>query len=124
MSFCRFSSDDFQCDLYCYEDMYGGYRTQVAQSRVVFNQPLPPKIDFTSGRMDDWLARHQVVQSMVREAKRKRIGLPFDGENFVDETLEDFLQRLLNLRKAGYRFPDSVIDAVKAEMAELVVEAY
>lgn len=30
MSYCRWSSDDFECDLYCYADVRGGYTTHVA----------------------------------------------------------------------------------------------
>ena len=37
MSYCRWSTDNFKCDLYCYEDVNGGFTTHVAS-----NRPSPP----------------------------------------------------------------------------------
>lgn len=34
MSYCRWSSDNWKCDLYCYEDA-NGYITHVADNRIV-----------------------------------------------------------------------------------------
>lgn len=33
MSYCRFSSDGFNCDVYVYEDCAGGWTTHVAANR-------------------------------------------------------------------------------------------
>jgi hypothetical protein len=40
MSYCRWSSNDFQCDVYVYEDVAGGWTTHVACNRVVYSEPL------------------------------------------------------------------------------------
>ncbi len=34
MSYCRWSSDNTNCDLYCYEDCSGGFTTHVAGFRL------------------------------------------------------------------------------------------
>ena len=45
MSYCRWSSDRWQSDVYCYSDVIGGYTTHVARSRREGHAPeiyLPP----------------------------------------------------------------------------------
>ena len=44
------------------------------------------------------------------------IGLDYDGETFNDPTLEDFRERLMTLRAAGYKWPDHVLDDIAEEM--------
>lgn len=117
MSYCRWSTDDFQCDLYVYEHCGGGFTTHVAGNRVVYDKPLPPAVPF-QGNVDAWFARHRAVMDAVEVASRTPVGLPHDGETFNDPTLVDLLARLIHLREAGYKFPDQVLDQVRAEIAE------
>lgn len=88
MSYCRFSSDNFQSDVYVYADVYGGYTTMVAEVR--------------SGGDD----------SLVK------IGLPHDGETFNDETAEGVLKRLLSLRELGYHVPEVALLRLKKELED------
>jgi hypothetical protein len=118
VSFCRWSTDDFQCDLYCYESCYGGFQTEVAGNRVIYSEPLPPEVPFDWPGLE-WRSRHEKVMQMVKSAKCEPLGLPHDGESFNDETLEDFLARLLMLREAGYRFPDYVLERVREEITAM-----
>jgi len=68
MSYCRWSTDDFQCDLYCYGDCSGGFTTHVACNKVIFKEPLPePAKELFS---KEWLARYNYVMHMVDEAER------------------------------------------------------
>ena len=116
MSYCRFSSDDFACDLYCYEDVSGGWTTHVAGNRIVGDVPsikgwhqMPP---------DEMAAAWEAQHKFLDACERQPIGLPHDGEMFNDPTLEDFRERLIYLRGVGYRFPDYVLEAVDEEIAE------
>lgn len=118
MSYCRWSTDDFQCDLYCYEDVAGGFTTHVAGRRVVYQGELPPPIPLTPETVKEWAERHTMVMEMHQAGTMVDINLPFAGESFNDDTQEDFLIRLLELKDIGYRFPESVIDAVKEEIAD------
>ena len=111
MSFCRFSSADWSCDLYCYESCMGGITTHVAGNRVVGKVPKVPIITRTSP--DRWLAAHKKQMAFLDTAKHKTIGLPLDGQTFNDPTYEKFLDRLFELREMGYNFPDYVIKEVK-----------
>ena len=124
MSYCRWSTNDFQCDLYCYEDVGGGWTTHVACKRLLLpdNVPppvAPPKDDSPAEHerwANEWLARHAAMRPIIDAAKRVPIGLPYDGESFNDPDLKSFLDRLLHLREVGYVFPDYVLDRVREEM--------
>lgn len=79
MSYCRFSSDDFQCDIYCYESDEG-FQIHVAAARPVLNAgDLPPAVPFSQEHFDEWVERHQAVMDWVSEAEHRPIGLPHEG---------------------------------------------
>jgi hypothetical protein len=44
MSYCRFSSMNMMCDVYVYQDCYGGWTTHVASARRVI-PPIPSLLD-------------------------------------------------------------------------------
>lgn len=117
MNYCRFSTDDFQCDIYCYEDASGGYATHVACNRVIFKDRLPDRVPFDNEHALEWVARHKKVIEMLKNADRVPIGLRYDGMSFWDGTEEELLARLIKLRDVGYRFPDSVLNVVSNNIA-------
>lgn len=45
----------------------------------------------------------------------KPLELPYAGRAFIEDTLEDFEARLIELRALGYVFPDYVFDAISDE---------
>lgn len=53
MSYCRFSTDDYQCDVYVYEDVGGWWSTHVAGNRPVYAEPLPDPVPFR-GNTEAW----------------------------------------------------------------------
>lgn len=117
MSYCRFSSEDFQCDVYVYAHCAGGYATHVAGNRVVFTEPLPARADFTTDPMA-YVVRCRQVGAIVEKARRVPIGLPHDGAAFLDARAEECADRLEQLRDLGYRVPQYAIDALRAEHAD------
>jgi hypothetical protein len=124
MSYCRWSSDDFQCDVYVYEDVRGGWTTHVAGNRVRYAEPLPAPVAFPPpGHTDDeflaWYKRHQAVLDMVGQAERLPIGLPHDGKTFNDPTPGECADRLAALAALGYRVPVDVIDCLRAEQDDV-----
>lgn len=116
MSYCRWSSDDFSCDLYCYEHVDGTWTTHVASTRYVGEVPTLPLFPQVADA-SEWIAAKKAQTSWLSKAETAPIGLPHDGETFKDPTLEAFLSRLLALRSVGYSFPDGVLYTVRQEIA-------
>ena len=117
MSYCRWSSDDFQCDLYIYEDVNGGWTTHIAGNRVTFTEPLPPQAQ--PGDHLGWAQRHSAGSKLLATATRAPIGLEYDGKTLNSETLDELKDLLLELRRIGYRFPDYVLEIIDDEMKEV-----
>ena len=116
MSYCRWSSDDYQCDVYCYGDVSGGYTTHVAGRRHMIDlSTLPPPIPFTVEHQDEWMARHKALMALLEGADTKPIGLPYDGQSFNDPTAGEAAERLKMLKEVGYNVPQYAIDALLEE---------
>lgn len=113
MSYCRWSSGDFQCDVYVYEDCDGGFTTHVAGKKHIFKGPLPPDVSIEDSKA--YFERYRKVMKMVDEAELVDIGLPCDGESYNDETAGECANRLESLRDMGYRVPQYAIDALREE---------
>ena len=111
MSYCRWSTDDFACDLYCYEDVRGGYTTHVAGNRALGDIPkLPAELSADNAEVFSDTLNAQC--KFLDACEREDITLPHAGETFNDPTLETFRARLVSLRDLGYHFPDSVLEKI------------
>lgn len=121
MSYCRWSTDDFQCDVYVYADARGGWTTHVASNRYAYKEPLPPVVECDPDNEEvwqAWLARHEVMRRLIDEADRVTIGLPHDGETYNDDTPSQCADRLEMLKGLGYVVPQDAIDSLRQEAAE------
>jgi hypothetical protein len=143
MSYCRFSSMNWQCDVYVYEDVMGGWTTHVARQRRVFG-PIP---DVPWGKLltfgeYDREARKMVYPSIWHRAASnlffglvafwhnkvhmgtlrwiplRPIGLQHDGASFNDATPGECANRLEHLRSLGYVVPQRAIDALREEQLQ------
>lgn len=113
MSYCRWSSDDFQCDVYVYESIDGTWITHVASNRPVINREgLPPIID---GDFLSYHTRSEEVMKRLHACERVDIGLPHDGKTFCDETAKDCADTLAMLKEMGYNVPQRVIEELNEE---------
>jgi len=119
VSYCRFSTDNFGCDVYCYVNDAGAFVTIVAAVRFVGDSPIP-----VIAPIEEWglaVSFNEVARQMDERqawmdgAERAPIGLWFDGEEFVDATAGEAAERLEMLRAAGYRVPQRAIDVLREE---------
>ena len=118
MSYCRWSSEDCSCELYCYADVNGGYTTHVAANRAVGKIPKTDIADLMGNKIEKYAADLKKQMDFLTNCERKPIGLAYDGETFNDPDLKSFHARLVMLRDAGYEFPDYVIQNVVEEIAD------
>lgn len=114
MSYCRWSTDDFQCDLYVYADVAGGWTIHVAGNRPVYKEPLPKDVPFSVASIREYFDRQNVVMEMLKTAERVPIGLPHDGQSFGGDR-DETVATLKMLKGAGYHFPFDIIDAIASE---------
>lgn len=119
MSYCRWSSDNWKCDLYCYEDVSGGWTTHVAGRRRVGEIPDDRREDFFARRIsaEEFFHLHNRQMEVLGTLPMEDIDLPHAGETFHDGSLQEFKDRLLMLRKIGYHFPDYVLTDIDEEIA-------
>lgn len=117
MSYCRFSDNDYQCDVYVYSDVGGGITTHVAGRRFVISEPLPESIPFSPNRFEEWYARHEKVMSLLDSEKMVKIGLQHDGKTFNHDTPTECANFLIELRDMGYNIPQYAIDALIDEVS-------
>lgn len=118
MSYCRWSSDDFRCDVYVYQCAFDGrWNTHVAANRVVFQEPLPEAVPY-----DDtlaWYERFNKVMEIVGRAPRERIDHELAGQTLYDESPGDCARTLERLRGEGFNVPDYAIQSLHEEQREL-----
>lgn len=118
MSYCRFSTDCYQSDIYAYDCVYGGITIHVASNRRESDQPRPMLAP--DGNRETYLAYMRQCADWVANSKHVPIGLPHDGQTFVFGTdLEAALRKLRELRQLGYRVPDIAIEALESEAEEM-----
>jgi len=115
MSYCRWSSDNWKCDLYCYAHVDGGYMTHVAGCR---HKNVPELPAYGSASNSEHWEAYKKQMEFLDTAEIEDIGLEYDGSSFNDPDLESFLGRVLLLKKEGYHVPDYVIERIKEEMED------
>src|SRR5262249_61454197 len=118
MSYCRWSSMNWTCDLYCFADITGGWTTHVAPRRRIDAVPDDRQEDFIARKisLDEYTQLHREQMIALERIPFEPLRLPHAGETFHDSSLAEFKRRLLELRQLGYRFPYGVIDQIDAEL--------
>lgn len=116
MSYCRFSTDDYRCDLYIYDDCNGGITTHVAGSRYAADTPIP-EIPEGWHRLPaaEMQAMWDAQAEWIKAARLEPIALPHAGESFYNLDADQTLERVKEMRRLGYNFPDFVITALEEE---------
>lgn len=115
MSYCRWSSDGFWCDLYCYQHVEGFFMTHVARSR------RPRRVTDI-----DWSSAEALQASVDQQRKDladptnqpEPIGLPHDGENICDDTIGGMIATMKRLKSVGYNVPDWAIKVAEDQLCE------
>jgi hypothetical protein len=113
MSYCRWSSDGHNCDVYVYEDVSGGYTCHVAGLRIInlheaprcpnlvdMDYPRKENGEISDEALADFMTKHTVYMNWLRDkAIRKPIGLEHDGQSFNVETPGDMAATLCSLKE-------------------------
>jgi len=117
MSYCRWSTDDFRCDLYIYDSCYENTVVHVARYRhTIPDEVLPPPVDLVTGKTGDWYARSLVVQTLMDQYPRRDIGGPLDGQTFTFDNADEVADWIeTTVAPLGvYCYPDDLVDNLRA----------
>lgn len=116
MSWCRWSSMDFACDLYVY-DAIEGVVVHVGGARPVFDRTqLPPPVSL----LDDaeaWLERHNLLMRLLETAETVPIDLPHAGDDRTFDTLAEAADWIDELTSLGYVVPEGMTAEMRADAA-------
>lgn len=122
MSYCRWSSDDFECDIYAFHHVHGTYEVWVASRRHVSDEPKPASVPYPMGgtreEMDAFWEFQFNLDKWLEKATQKPIGLPCDGEQFSLSTPLEAAEKMEELKAMGYNVPQRAIDALREEAKE------
>lgn len=122
MSYCRLSTDDFQCDLYIYECVTDQWMIHVAARKVVYKEPLPEPVELDTHDKESWKAwfdRRGIVDAILKRTELVPIGLPYDGKTIAVDSPGECADAVEMLLALGYRAPAHVVDELRKEQVEL-----
>ena len=111
MSYCRFSSMDFLCDLYVYE-AYDGFAVHVARSRPDWTPPEPRwNIIMDAGKVPggEWQRRQDAYMEALDSAERKAVNHRWAGESFYGLELDEAYDMCAAARADGLNVPESLL---------------
>ena len=117
MSYCRFSSDDFRCDVYAWNDISGVYRIEVARNRIEWGDKLPPEVDYAEDP-EGWIKRHSLVLKLAGELPHTMIDHELAGTGITCYDGEHFRDTMLMLKSEGFYIPDYTIDMIIEDCIE------
>lgn len=129
MAFCRWSSERFQCDLYCYEDSSGGFTTHVAGRR---RKPAPDDLidpmsldglQLIKTDPEAWMKVNEAWGNWLAEGREfddayVDIDSPHVGKTYNDPTIEEFRERIAELSSdPGLCVPKWLLPSIDEEIA-------
>ncbi len=136
MSYCRWSSDDWQCDVYVYEDASGGWTCHVANRRHVFDDTYPGEFGFprlVQGSpgyhlaWQGWFANHSACHRWMdkhmddesRWLDLSQVSPKYAGTHHNLGSPGDMALLLVAMKADGLLVPQYAIDALVEEQREL-----
>lgn len=117
MSYCRFSTDQFRCDVYVYEHCGGWHQIHVAGNKHVSDKPRPAPVSLDAP-FAEYMAADDALTAWMDQATRVAIDLPHAGESFECAGPLECAEKLEELKALGYVVPQFAIDALREEAAE------
>lgn len=117
MSYCRWSTNSFRCDVYVYAAQ-DNWVIHVAGNKLVFPEDLPDEPSLED--IDGWLEHFRLVQQLIDKVQRVPLNLGHDGETFELGSPGECADTLAMLADCGYRVPVGVIAELRQEQSESV----
>lgn len=121
MSYCRFSDDNYRCDVYVFATE-NGFETHVAANRIALPEGVivPSFADLASGTIspEDFQKADRAFRASLKLAPRTAVEHPEAGAWFTHATPGECADNLARLAAEGFHIPAGVIDTLRAEQTE------
>jgi len=114
VSYCRFSSDDYGCDAYVYEDTFGGFTIHLAGRRYLGDVPKTSTIELKN--TNEFLAAQRKQMIFLNTAETEKITLEYAGQTFNTSTAKECAEGLIRFKSLGYKIPQYAIDSLLSEL--------
>lgn len=113
MSYCRFSSDNWKSDVYCYESEMG-IVINVAGSKI---DGIPEIPSWGIVSAEEYMEAMKVQSDYMdkHQSARREIGLPYDGQYFLCGSYQQAYEKLVELKEVGYYVPEYAITNMKED---------
>lgn len=119
MSYCRWSSDNWQCDVYAYEADYG-IVVDVAQRHRMFDPVYPYPLDslyetLTNQGMEAAQTLMDRQQLAVDHSHWIPLNPRYAGKNYYNLTKYEAANLLKTMKENGIHIPNSAIETLNQE---------
>lgn len=115
MSYCRWSSDAHQSDVYVFYSGDPEYTIMVAENRHVSSAPRPLEVPLQGGNVEAFMEANQQLAEWAASSELIPLGLPHDGDVFTYTSASETVEQLLLLRSMGYYVPQFAIEVLNQE---------
>ncbi len=115
MSYCRWSSDNWKSDIYCYEGVDDKIHIHVAASK---REGVPEANYDPNEPIEIYMEKLKVQSDYLKNCLLVPIGLELDGESFECFNKQEALGLLLHVRSRGYHVPEFAIECLKEEIED------
>ena len=124
MSYCRFSSDYFRSDVYCYESE-SGICVHMANNRVVDWSGAPPPVALAGPVSRELIAafmdcHNKTSAWLTTKPEREVINHPEAGAGHVFSSYLDAADFIEQMSADGFHVPEGVVDELRIEAREAV----
>ena len=113
MSNCRWSTDSFRCDVYCYESEEG-FVIHVAGRRhgLPADDEGPPFSLIREGKGEEYMRLQKEFSDRMSASEWTTINHPDAGRTFRLDTESEMYDKLVELSDAGFNVPQHVLDSL------------
>lgn len=116
VSYCRWSSDKGNSDVYVYEHFNGQFVIMVREQK--FPEDFPKAPTGLEKESEDYAKAVRDYGKLLTEVEMVKLDLPLAGQEIRLDTLEEVYQKLAWMKGEGYRVPQFALDNILKEIGE------
>lgn len=117
MAYCRWSSDNWNSDVYVFEHYNGLYCIMVRGS--VYPKEFPVKPNAGEMGEEEYAQKLREYGKLLVEVKMEKFDMPLAGQTIELSSLPQLYEKLIWMQQSGYNVPQFALDTIFKEMKEM-----